>query len=502
MIARRSLLLFVTGASSQLISLVAMFFMTRYLGADNYGTFAWAIALITVFNAVSDLGTGYAHIKRVSEGQDINVCVSTYAFLKLSLTAVMAGCLGVSLILWQVAIGEDIGKTLVQVLLLLLVYQFALDLSQIAKNTYDARLEISKSQLIALADPLIRVPLVVFVLVIGLDIVHVAYVYAFSGLAVLSISLAVFRRERIKWVKPALLSSYARFAFPVAFGLVAGILLLSVDRLVIGEFWPSSDVAYYSSARSLLAILGTVGGVVAYISFPAFSSLREKGEHESIARRILLAERYISMISLPIVVMSFLYPKTIAVVFFGGEFAKAGTVLGLLSVSILSYQLNQVACAYVLALERPRVLAELTWLQLVLNLALLFLLVPARIGGIELFGLSYLGAAVAYLISMIAATTITRWYIWKSTGIGFSARYGLHFLSAIMTFLCLFGLGTVLHLEGIAALAFFGTLSYALFLGILYLMKEFKAEDFRFLIDLLSVRKMRKYVMMELRGKS
>ncbi len=71
------------------LSFVGVFFMTRYLGTGDYGTLSWVLALVLSLNAVSDLGFTNAHIKRISEGRDINDCVSTYAAIELILTGAM-----------------------------------------------------------------------------------------------------------------------------------------------------------------------------------------------------------------------------------------------------------------------------------------------------------------------------------------------------------------------------------------------------------------------------
>ena len=78
MIGRRSVLIVISTVIAALLSFVGLLAMTNYLGRDVYGNISWVLATLSVLNVVSDLGFQSAHVKKVSEGQDENDCVSTY----------------------------------------------------------------------------------------------------------------------------------------------------------------------------------------------------------------------------------------------------------------------------------------------------------------------------------------------------------------------------------------------------------------------------------------
>lgn len=480
---------------------VSLFFMTRYLGAENYGIFAWSTAFVAVFAIFSDLGVGYAHLKRVSEGCNLDGCASTFAFLKLLLTLLMVDICLIYIILSYFVFGNEFPGRLLSVVLLLLTYMALSSLSQIARTTFDSKLETSKSQFVAIVDSLSKTSLVILVLLAGMGVVQVALAYAIAGVAVVTVALLLFSRERIVWQKPILLRSYGTFAFPIAIASIAGTLLANSDRLVIGQFWPKADVAYYGSAQSLLLMFGTVGTVLSFISFPVFSKLHKEGRTSIISEHIRQSERYISMISLPIVTLFLLFPRAAAVVFFGKDFAPAGAALGFLSISVFCYQLNQVACAQVIASNQPYVLAKLTWFQLCLNVSLLMIFVPKSVFGIAAMGLSYKGAAIANMTAMVVVFALTRWYIYRAAKIGIYRRLYLHVLAALLVGMALALLTTFVDPDNWYELSSFGIVSYVSFLSILYLFGEFSKQDISRLLDMLSIRKMKEYVWTEFSGK-
>jgi hypothetical protein len=77
----------------------------------------------------------------------------------------------------------------------------------------------------------------------------------------------------------------------------------------------------------------------------------------------------------------------------------------------------------------------------------------------------------------------------------------LHIGAAILTgvFLALFS--TYLEVHEIYGVVLYIVLSYALFEVLLYLMKELRREDVRYLLAILNLREMWQYIRTELRGK-
>ena len=63
MLARKSLLILIARFSSQILSFIALVFITRYLGLEIYGSITFSMALVATFNCVSDLGFNSAHVK-------------------------------------------------------------------------------------------------------------------------------------------------------------------------------------------------------------------------------------------------------------------------------------------------------------------------------------------------------------------------------------------------------------------------------------------------------
>ena len=81
-------------------SFVALLFMTRSLGPSDFGILSWAFALMTAVNSISDLGFTSTHIKRISEGKDVNDCVSTYVVIQSVLLVIMVAATICAIFVW------------------------------------------------------------------------------------------------------------------------------------------------------------------------------------------------------------------------------------------------------------------------------------------------------------------------------------------------------------------------------------------------------------------
>ncbi|MGD0056825.1 MAG: hypothetical protein ABSB83_03090 [Methanomassiliicoccales archaeon] len=174
------------------------------------------MAFIATFNSLADLGFGAAQIKRVSEGKDINDCVSTYALLKIVLTPIMVVSMLASILIWASISGESYSSTTYEVILMFILYYVFYDIAGIATATFDARVEAASSQLSIFMDPLVRVPLVVFASLNRLSIVYLAYAFVMAGMSIAILSLVTLSRKKLYFCKPTLIRSYLGLAIPIA----------------------------------------------------------------------------------------------------------------------------------------------------------------------------------------------------------------------------------------------------------------------------------------------
>ena len=106
LIARKSFLIFLNMMAGCILGYIALFFILRYMGAEDFGIIGFGMAFVWLFAFLSELGFNRAHIKRISEGQDLEKCIGTFFVIKIVLTAIMVGCVLSVIFFWKFVLGR------------------------------------------------------------------------------------------------------------------------------------------------------------------------------------------------------------------------------------------------------------------------------------------------------------------------------------------------------------------------------------------------------------
>jgi len=481
---------------SSALAYVGLYFMTRYLGTEIYGTVTYTMAFVATFNAVSDLGFGSAHVKKVSEGEDPNACISTYAAIKLILTGAMAVLVLSSVFIWTGPMGHTLSGTSIDLILLFVLYQVLYDLSAIATTTFQARMEMAKMPLVTLIDPLVRVPLIIFVSINRMGVMELALAYVIGAIAVALLALFLLFRERVRWQRPVLMRQYFNFALPLILITIISTVSGSADKLIIGAFWTASDVGLYTAPAVFLGVFATVSTAVSTLTFPSFSKLHAEGNLAEIREMSKQAERYIAMISLPITILIIMFPYEVCLILLGPLFIESGDAIAIMAVTNFLTMMNAVHGSQIVAVGRPDISARITILTVAINISLMFLFIP-QYG----LGLSYVGAALALMIGNIIGFIMVRYAVWRLTRTPPNPRLALHLVAGAAAALAMFALDMIISVDRFYTLILFGLVAFAAYLPVLALVGEFKRTDLQYFLDLINVRKMLAYISGELREK-
>ena len=487
----------ISQASAAILGFVSLYFLTRHLDATAYGEISLALAIAATLNSIGDFGFNVAHIKRVSEGRDLDACLSTFVVIKIVLIAVMILATLIVAHASEFLFGSTLTAQGRELLLLFALFHVLYHVAGIATATFDARTETAKTQLSLIMDPLVRTPLIIIVTLGGIGALGVAWAYVAGGLAFTAFALLLLSRERIRWGRPVLIRSYVSFALPYSVTIILAAAVLNVDRMVVGAFWLASEVAYYTAALTIVTIISLMGTSLITIIFPTFSSLHAKGRLDQVRSLTHQAERYVSMASLPVIILFATLPAEVSIVLLGPSYLAASEPLRFLSIATYVSLLTGPYNIQVSASNRPLLSAKLSVISLVVNLSLLLVFVP-----VDLAGLGGTGAAVAKLITYIVLIVVTRALIRKLTGTMSNRRIVLHLVAASVTGIALFTVTQFFAPTGWLGLAALGLLTTGIFATVMYALGELRKEDVDFFRSTINMREMFRYLSGELGNKT
>jgi O-antigen/teichoic acid export membrane protein len=473
------------------LSALAVLIITRSIGMEGYGTVKLAISFAALFSFIPNLGLFNAHIKRVSEGRDLGDCMGTLAVMEIPLIILLVVVL---LFTIRSPAAPPVAKP---VLYIAVGYQAILSIRSAVWSTFIARRESAKEQLSFLIDPVLRVSLVVLLafflgggngeelMVVYLLGILGSLIFALYGLRGISIHLRI-NRDFIR--------SYWNFAKHLIPLTIISVIAVNLDKVLIGVYQAELQVGQYSTAQMITALINQIPLAFGVLLFPTISSSFSQGGKEEIRSITRFMGRYLSMIVLPAVVYLVVFGESVLGLFSGAQGAYVALII--LALYAFIYALGVPYTNLLLGIDRPDVNSRILITGHIITMGLGIVLIPIRgmVGGA-------LALLIAYLLVFLLAAFASKRLVGAGIGLmGKSVLY--HLLAGGATALLMLPIS--LHLSTnrwfhVVGLAF---LVLGVYFAILFLLGEFKKDDFNFFKESLNPANLMGYIRDEVMGKN
>lgn len=500
MIARKSTLIFLNSIVSAIFGAVALFFIAHYMGPEPLGIIGFGLGFMGMFGLLSDLGFRTAHIKRVSEGKDLDRCIGTYITIKIVLLGISIVVILLMIFLWDMifhSVLTPVQKTVLYIFLINFILQ---QIASIPNATFGARKEIAKQQIPQFIATIFQAPASISVAIVGLSAVALAGTHTLAAIIVFMVSFLLFRGYSVKKPSKEYFRSYWQFALPMMLIISLGAIQINMDKIMIQIFWGTDYVGYYFSVQRITDVLMITSASVMALLLPTMSSYHTEKDFESIRKLTHLAERYLSMITTPMVIFIMVFAESIIDMLLGSAFIPAVPVLRILILLPLIASLNRPYWSQIMGINRPDVAAKLGVLGASMNIFLNLILIPKHVFGLKLLGLGATGAAVATLISWIIGGIFTRFIVFRLTKTTVNWRIIIHLAVGIFIAGILFYLESLIPVTRWFHLLGLGLGTFGFYFGVLYLLHEFTRSDVDFFLATLNPKKMKDYMVSEIKS--
>jgi len=534
MIARKSLVITASQFFARFLGLIGLILLAKLWGgfaADALGIIGFALSFLALFSFIADLGFNKTHVKRISEGKDLGTCLGTYATIKIALIGIMVAAVLVAIFVWKTLLHRQFyDATTESVVYVFVFYYIFLNLHQIATVTFEGTRETAKMETAKTFENLVKVPLMIFVALAGVLIIgkktiapaihwpgilqplqqflalhavgSLAMAYVFGVLAVFLVGLYLLRTY--EWNKPTVLmaKSYLSFAFPLMFASIIGVISVNIDKIMIGYFWTAKEVGYYFAVQQVSQSIVIIPTAVCTVLFPTLSQFHAQQNFEKIKSIISSAERYISMILIPIVVVIFIFVQPVINILLNSAFMPATSVLLILALYALLMGLTMPYSALMGAINRPDMSMKIGVATCVVTIGLNFLFIP-KDGLLSTFGITGpTGAATATIFAslitfvglIIAAKKLAAIKMMQS-------HTPRHLLAGIIMGGSLYSLNIIFPVSRWYQLIGFSFIGISIYITVLFLLKEFKKEDLFFFLNILYPKETLRYIKSELKQK-
>ena len=532
MIARKSLLVVIAQFLTRTLGYVGLLILAKLWGSfapTALGDIGFAMSFIGVFYIIADLGFGQAHVKKISEGNDLGTCISTYAMIKFILTTIM-----VILALFTIFFLDSIlhlgfqDATKQSVVLVFLLYYALASIQQIASYTFNGKGEIAKMQITSVFENILKVPLSILVALAGVGLIglapaiawpsvleplrqffashpigSIAMAYVFGIAATVVVGFWLLRKNHWKRPSVELGKSYFAFALPIFLFSILSTVSANIDKLMIGYFWTDKQVGYYFSVQQILQIILIISVAFNTVLFPVYSEYHSKKDIAKINSTTKVVERYISMVVMPPIVVIIVFVNAVISIMLTSAFLPAASTFIILSIYAVLASFMAPYYSLLVGMNKPGTYAKIGLGISLINIALNLLFIP-KWGLLTSLGINGpTGAAMALMLSNLVGFVWIRLAAKRLTGIQLlQIHTPRHIIAGAAMGLVLYaiafrtGLFSDIHWYHLLMFAGIGLLIY---LAVLYLLREFTKKDLEFFLELLHPKKMMQYIRSEVR---
>lgn len=469
--------------------------VARLAGASVLGTIAFATSYVSIFTIFLDLGQGVAHIKLISGGENEADCIATYSRITIVLTAVFF-IIVLSFFLIQKYLLNFRFESIIHeyVIIITLIAVSLNNIYNIAKTTFNARIEQAKADVPVLIKNIVYQILRLIVVILGFKAIAIALSNLAATLLIGPVIYLLFKNVEIGKFDKSLFKKYVFIALPVYFMNVVDILFGYSDKIILQYLTNSEEVGYYSAGFALGGFILMMGNSFGLLLMPTFSKSIVENNYTQINIIIYKYERYILCFLLPVTIAVAISSELIVNLSLGKSFVNTIKILELIAISSFFYTYFAVYENFISGKGEFKKNALFYSVKFAVFIVLAFLLVSP-----DLFNMKGKGLAFALLISTIFIGIIFIGYIFfTDKDVKVLPNKKLILNSAIIT--------TIAYIFYPVNQVIIVKISYVLgylvlFYAVSVLFKVINKQDFKNLIDIFDIIKMKKYISKEINFK-
>lgn len=385
------------------IGLYVSIWVTRYLGPEDFGIYAYSITFVGLLSFIAPLGLDGILVKwLVKDTKRINEILGTSLILKL-----LGAVLSIAIIL--IAVNQTSSDSLTKYLILIISLSTLFQSFNVVELYFQSKIMgryISFSNIISL---LICNLLKVILIYKNAPLLFFAYIFLFEAFLIsLCFVIYFFYLSPIRFrdlkFKKRLAIDLLKDSWPMILSGLVISLYMKIDQIMIKEILSAESVGYYAAAVRLSEAWYFIPMVVATSVFPAI--IRSKENNNDIyKKRIGNLNDFMFYIALLIALPMTFLSNSVVEILYGNEFLPSGDIL-MVHIWAGIFVCIGVSSSKWLVAEGLQVLYTInTTIGAISNIILNYVL-------INKYGI--IGAAWATLISYFIASYLALSF-WKST---------------------------------------------------------------------------------------
>ncbi|MCQ1535622.1 flippase [Methanosarcina sp. KYL-1] len=457
-LARNSGYLFLSGTAAKILSFIALLYIARYLGPEDFGKFSFAFAFIYFFSFIPDLGIHRILVREASkEPQAAGKLIGNGTIMK-----VFFSLIALALSFFMISVLDFLPETKSA----LYIASFGLLASGAGAYgiIYEAKLRMEYSLFFNLVSKIFFLSFVLLAVRghLGLP------VFVFSSVLatfVHNFLMVAFSKRLVNVsfeIDPLLMKNLFREAVPVAIASVFSVIYFRIDTLMLSFLQGDLDVGFYSAAYRLTEALVFLPAAFTTSAFPLMSKYF-KDSFDSFGFAYARTFKYLFAAGLLAAVLVTFNSDKIILAVYGPEYQNSIIVLQILVWATALMFVNSLVSSTCISSGNQQIISKTAVLATFLNIALNLALIPT---------MSYTGAALATVFSELAAMAFGMSWIYGNLLHKSLFRETVSPLAAAGAMSLL-----IIFFRPYAGILFLSALSLPVFAAVLYITGWMDADD-------------------------
>jgi O-antigen/teichoic acid export membrane protein len=299
MLKQRALVHFGSNVFLHILAMIAGIFVARIAGPGVVGTLAYGTAYVNLWGFIGGL-FGSAHIKLVSEGQDIGKCMSVAN--RLFIVGVTAYFIVVvSFFLTQKYVfNVDFESTTQEYVILILLFVNVFEkLYQRNTTIFTATMEQARAKLPIVIKGIFWHLGRIIIVILGFKAIGLVSWNLIITILLLPLVFKLTKKYPGTGWDKNLFKRYLGYALPSFLIVVIHSIIGYSDKLLLVHFTNTTELGYFSAAMAIGGTLMLFSRTGSSIFFPLFSSFIAKEDWSAVKHKIMQYQEFLSVFVFP-----------------------------------------------------------------------------------------------------------------------------------------------------------------------------------------------------------
>lgn len=345
--------------------------LARGLGGEQFGVYAFVSAYMSLFGFIVDLGFERVIARELARAPERSGELLGTGFIMRAILSTIAAAAAVG-VAWAVRLPE-----LTRWCIFLAALGMPLSVDIFVRSFFQVRFQVHYNYLLTMPGSIMFVALAALVLSLGGNLLIIFGVALITGVFSVSLMLWVgLPKMHVVWrLNPQLVRYLWRESWELGAAFLVWLITWRIDQVLLYWLRGPSELAQYAVAVKITEALSLISESVMVTIFPLLASTQVSAP-ERFRRIYQLTVRYLVVIVLPIALVLTWERDWVLRLLFGAGYAAAGPALVILAWWAFFAYMGAVYVSLMIVRSQQRLIAQVSTVSLVINVALNFICVP------------------------------------------------------------------------------------------------------------------------------